>query len=79
MHYTNSKYINSYHIPSVQWEHPTLPLQAYTTRQLSQLYKVSDKVFNNWIEPFKTEIGTRRGHYYTVIQVYIIFCLIGVP
>jgi hypothetical protein len=33
----------------------------------------------NWLKPYKDEIGEKRGRYLTIIQVGIIFRIIGDP
>ncbi|HMJ46566.1 MAG TPA: hypothetical protein VK498_04520 [Ferruginibacter sp.] len=40
---------------------------------------MSDKTFGTWIKPFLDEIGPRRGRYFTVRQVKIIFERLGLP
>ncbi|HMJ46569.1 MAG TPA: hypothetical protein VK498_04535 [Ferruginibacter sp.] len=51
----------------------------YTTKQLCQLYTIDHKTFLKWIQPFKEDIGERRGNLYTVLQVEIIFMKLGIP
>jgi len=46
---------------------------------LETLYGVSHKVFKIWIEPFLSEIGEKRGRYFTVKQVEVIFDKLGRP
>ncbi|MBC7937968.1 MAG: hypothetical protein H7Y86_21685 [Rhizobacter sp.] len=53
------------------------PDQAYGTKELADIFRVSPKVFLKWIKPFKRRIGKRRGRYYTVRQVMIIYNLLG--
>jgi len=56
-----------------------VPLQAYKTKELAALYKVSKRTFCKWIKPFRKAIGERVGQYFTVVQVLIIFESIGWP
>jgi len=51
----------------------------FSTKDLSGIYGVSNKTFLNWIKPFAEEIGERRGRYFSVIQVQIIFNKLGIP
>jgi hypothetical protein len=51
----------------------------YTLRQLSKLYRVSEKTFRKWLVPFKDLIGAKTGSYYTIAQVEKIFDKLGIP
>lgn len=55
------------------------PLKAYKAKELSELYGVCRRTFVKWIKPFAAEIGKRKGHIYTVMQVEIIFEKLGLP
>lgn len=55
------------------------PLRRYKSAELCKLYEVSKKTFLKWIKPFQKEIGERRGYFYTVAQVEIIFKRLGLP
>ena len=48
-------------------------LKPYTKKEIANLYGVCIRTLNKWLEPFKEEIGERRGWFYTVAQVKIIF------
>ncbi|MBS1773407.1 MAG: hypothetical protein JST82_11165 [Bacteroidetes bacterium] len=54
-------------------------VRPYSYKELTQLYGVSKKTLLNWIQPFKEEIGEKRGRYFTVNQVDIIFRKLGFP
>lgn len=54
-------------------------VKPYSTKELTNLYGVSDKTFRKWIEPFKEQIGEKRGAYYSVRQVRIIFEKLDIP
>ena len=54
-------------------------IQAYTTKELSIIYRVSRKTFNKWVDKYRSEIGLRVGHYYTPNQVILIRKHIGTP
>lgn len=56
-----------------------IKIKAYTIKELSLIYEVSDQTFRNWLMPFKEEIGERIGHFYTVRLVKVIFEKLGVP
>jgi len=51
----------------------------YSLKELSQLYKLSSKVFKKSLQPFTPMLGERKGHFYTVKQVEIIFMQLGIP
>ncbi len=48
-------------------------------RELSLIYGVSYKTMSIWLRDLKVEIGFKRGRYFTVKQVGIIFESLGVP
>lgn len=54
-------------------------LKAYTLKELSELYGVSEKTFRKWLSPFKEAIGEKRGYFYTIGQVKQILEFLGVP
>jgi hypothetical protein len=54
-------------------------IKPYKQKELSDLYGVSKQTFSKWLAPFKDKIGERKGHFYTVEQVKIIFTSLGVP
>jgi len=55
------------------------PVKAYSLKELAVMYKVHHKIIANWLKPFEDKIGRKVGHYYTVLQVEIIFSLLGPP
>jgi hypothetical protein len=57
----------------------TLYIKPYTTKQLCKLYGISYYTFKRWVKPFEKEIGERRGWFYTVAQVKIIFAKLDYP
>jgi len=50
-----------------------LMLKAYTSRDLSALYRIDPKTFRKWLKPFQAEIGKKNGYYFNCSQVKIIF------
>jgi hypothetical protein len=54
-------------------------IKPYKHKELSVLYGVSKQTFSKWLIPFREKIGERKGHYYSVEQVKIIFVSLGVP
>ena len=56
-----------------------IQIKPYSLKELAALYNVSKNTFKKWLEPFKKEIGERKGYYYTIHQVEVIFKYLGVP
>jgi transposase len=54
-------------------------LKPYTLKEISKIYGVSTKTMHRWMEPFKDEVGAKRGRYYTIPQVKIFFDNLSVP
>jgi transposase len=57
----------------------SVPLKAYSLKELAQIYDVSTLTLRHWISAFKEELGVRRGRYYTIPQVKIIFENLSLP
>lgn len=54
-------------------------IQPYSSKRLAEFYGVHRNTFHRWLEPFKGEIGPKRGYYYTIAQVRIIVERLGLP
>lgn len=54
-------------------------IKPYSMKELSEIYNIGIKSMRNWLKPFKEEIGQRRGRYYNVAQIEIIFKRLGLP
>jgi hypothetical protein len=54
-------------------------LKPYTVKQLAEIYGVSSYTFKGWVEEITDKVGKKRGHYFTVKQVTILFDEIGPP
>lgn len=57
----------------------SIQLKPYTLSEISKLYSVDWRTLKLWIEPFLKEIGQKRGRYYTIPQVRIIFEKLDLP
>lgn len=57
----------------------TIQLKAYSTGELAKMYGVNWRTFKKWLVPFEKEIGERRGRFYTITQVKIIFEKLSLP
>lgn len=54
-------------------------VKPYSTVELARLYGESVKTFRKWIQLFENEIGCKRGRFYSVRQVKLIFAELDVP
>lgn len=54
-------------------------VRPYSYGELVILYGVSQRTLKNWLMPFMKEIGEKRGRYFTVRQIEIIFVRLGFP
>lgn len=54
-------------------------VKPYSPRELANVYGVSRKILNGWLDRHREAIGERSGLYYTALQVKTIFELIGLP
>ena len=54
-------------------------IKPYSYKELKFLYGVSYKTLKTWIQPFLTEIGEKRGRYFTIKQIKVIFEKLGMP
>lgn len=54
-------------------------VKPYSLYELSKLYSVDWRTLKRWLEPFLNAIGERRGRFYTIPQVKVIFEKLGLP
>jgi hypothetical protein len=54
-------------------------VKPYSIKELAELYEVDPKTFRKWLEPFCDELEEKKGWYYSIPQVEIIFFILGVP
>lgn len=54
-------------------------VKPYSKREMAEIYNVCSKTFEKWVNPFKDEIGTLNGRYYTVRQVKLILERLDLP
>ena len=57
----------------------SINVRPYNYKELTTLYGVSQRTFKTWLEPFMGEIGEKRGRYFTVKQMEVIFKKLGFP
>lgn len=48
-------------------------VQPYKLSELATLYRVSRQTMRTWIKPFQQLIGEKKGMYFSIAQVEIIF------
>ena len=60
-------------------ENDKIALKPYTLNELSKLYGVNFRTLKVWLKPFLSEIGEKKGRYYTIPQVKIIFKKLDLP
>ena len=56
-----------------------IPLKPYTLKELAQIYGVSTITMRSWTKAFIRELGEKRGRYYIIPQVKMIFDNLGLP
>jgi len=56
-----------------------IAVKPYTTKELAALLNMSRSTFNRAIKAYRTQLGKRLGHNWTVVQVEIIFGIFGRP
>jgi hypothetical protein len=56
-----------------------LELKPYSKKELAEIYSISVRCLNNWINKFKPEVGAICGRFYNVNQVRVIFGKLGLP
>ena len=50
-----------------------VPVKPYTLTELSKIYGVCTRTLKKWINEFKDDVGVKKGRYYTIPQVKVIF------
>jgi hypothetical protein len=56
-----------------------IPLRPYNKKELAAMYGICTKTFDKWLKPFKKIIGLRKGYFFTIPQVRLIFKLFEFP
>ena len=54
-------------------------VRPYTIKELAKIYQVSIPTMRKWINELKNEIGEKKGWFYSIRQVKIIFDNLCVP
>lgn len=57
----------------------TITLRPYSLKELAALYDVKPRTVKIWLQPFSSVIGDKKGRFYTIKRVEIIFDKIGEP
>ncbi len=56
-----------------------IAIKPYTLKELAVIYGLHRETMRSWLQPFKDEIGERKGYYYQIPQVRIIFQKLMLP
>jgi len=54
-------------------------VKPYTYKELQEMYGISRRSFKTWLEKYEYEIGPKRGRYFNIVQVEIMFRRFGTP
>jgi hypothetical protein len=54
-------------------------IKPYSKKELATLYEVSTRCLSTMLKPFDHEIGKKKGWYFNVNQVNVIFNKLGYP
>lgn len=54
-------------------------IRLYNHRELSNLYRCSEKTFRKWLRPIERALGPRVGAYFNPRQVKMIIEHLGTP
>lgn len=65
--------------PAIHYIPEAIAVKPYSPQELASIYGVSTKTVKRWLSPFYHDIGERRGRYYTIAQVQVIFEKLGLP
>jgi len=60
-------------------EESNAPLKAYNAKELAAMYGIDSRTFSRWVNDYKDEIGPKSGRLYNILQVEIIFQMLGRP
>ncbi len=60
-------------------EYKVIKIRRYKLIELAEIYEVDRKTFRGWLDKFKTKLGEREGHFYTIPQVQLIFSQLKLP
>jgi len=60
-------------------ESSNIVIRPYSPAELAGIYGVSVKTLYKWMAAFTSEIGERRGRYFTALQVARIMHRLGIP
>ncbi len=62
-----------------QEEKKVVRLAPYTTKQLTVIYGVDRRTLMKWLDNIKSSLGERRGYYWSIQQVKMIFEKLSLP
>ncbi len=56
-----------------------IKLKPYSLKEIADIYGISTKTLTKWMVPIRDKVGIRRGRYYTIKQVRIVFDELDLP
>jgi len=77
--YSQRKFFPMNTEPQKEKPKQTVLVKPYTVTELAKIYGVCRETLQSWINEFKDEVGEKKGRYYTIPQVKIIFKNLCVP
>lgn len=54
-------------------------IKPCTHKQLARAMGVSTYVLTKWLQPLQHQIGKRKGYYYSLEQMLLIYTYVGMP
>lgn len=60
-------------------EQRIIVLKPYSAKELAAMYGVDKRTFLRWLTESQPQIGPRKGRFYIIPQVKVIFIELGVP
>lgn len=57
----------------------SLEVKPYSLTEIANIYGVSNHVMKTWLKQFQLQLGEKKGRYYTVAQVKLIFSKLDLP
>ena len=56
-----------------------IEIKPYNVKELAAIYGVDRRIMSGWLKEHRNAIGKKTGQLFTVLQVEIIFELLGLP
>jgi hypothetical protein len=56
-----------------------IQLRPYSIKELALIYAIDRRTLRKWLIPHELIVGKQKGHYYSTLQVRLIFEMLSVP